>query len=427
MDEMDLSDSSIDTNRFEGSDGDLDLNRALSRSSSSDSDAPNDQLGNKGKYTTITALNLQDNLAELFEENILTDFDVTVGDTVFHCHKIILCAVCNYFRSMLQSGMAESSSGHTSLTSITPECFQSVLNYIYRGSQIFNLDIIEELFEASLLLQFDLLENFCKEYMAESLAPSNCLVFYHLSKRHSCEDIADLAWNMCVTKFEDVMAATDLQELKEGTLTKLLTDKNLKFTSEDVLCTTIIEWVNAEPETRLDSLPELFNFICLPEVSGEFLYNNLYKNELIDKFPLITQAVDDAIKCHLIPTEKKNMVMRQRTIRDVKKYRRVTVVLGGCITDCESLNNMSCWDDVSLSWYSLSSIPQHLGTDFASCVLENKIYVSGGSKGFDSVFCYDPADNTWSNLPKLIVGREAHAMVAVGSTLYILGGRNDKR
>ena len=56
--------------------------------------------------------------------------------------------------------------------------------------------------------------------------------------------------------------------------------------------------------------------------------------------------------------------------------------------------------------------------------LDNKIYVTGGEDGgvMSSVDCYDPDNNTWSQLPDMNIARVGHSLVSLHGRLYAIGG-----
>lgn len=73
--------------------------------------------------------------------------------------------------------------------------------------------------------------------------------------------------------------------------------------------------------------------------------------------------------------------------------------------------------------YSLSPLPDDNGLDFASCALNNQVYVSGGSQLPTFFAVYKPGDNEWEMLPSLPgEGRERHVMAAMNSNVFVLGG-----
>ena len=64
----------------------------------------------------------------------------------------------------------------------------------------------------------------------------------------------------------------------------------------------------------------------------------------------------------------------------------------------------------------------------AGAVIENKIYVSGGflqAEVLHSVFCYDPASNSWTEVANMNKRRRGHSLVRLDDCLYAIGGGND--
>jgi hypothetical protein len=63
---------------------------------------------------------------------------------------------------------------------------------------------------------------------------------------------------------------------------------------------------------------------------------------------------------------------------------------------------------------------------FGACVVAGEIYVTGGKDDgnnfLSSVEKYTPSSDTWSAVAPLPAGRSHHALVAVGSAMYVLGG-----
>ena len=57
--------------------------------------------------------------------------------------------------------------------------------------------------------------------------------------------------------------------------------------------------------------------------------------------------------------------------------------------------------------------------------LDNKIYVTGGYDGHEdlsSVDCYDPQNNTWSQVTNMKIARFGHCLLNLHGLLYALGG-----
>jgi hypothetical protein len=78
---------------------------------------------------------LAEDLSALLDGSLSATSDVVfvVGEQgqSFKAHKSILAARSSYFRSMLLNGMADSSRSEHEVPSWNPECFASVLRWIY--------------------------------------------------------------------------------------------------------------------------------------------------------------------------------------------------------------------------------------------------------------------------------------------------------
>jgi N-acetylneuraminic acid mutarotase len=63
---------------------------------------------------------------------------------------------------------------------------------------------------------------------------------------------------------------------------------------------------------------------------------------------------------------------------------------------------------------------------FDACVISGEIYVTGGfdNAPLSCVEKYTPSSDTWSAVAPLPAARHIHAAVAVGSVMYVLGGRD---
>ena len=91
---------------------------------------------------------------------------------------------------------------------------------------------------------------------------------------------------------------------------------------------------------------------------------------------------------------------------------------GGC------LDTVEVYDPQADSWQRVASMPQCLYMH-AAAAMGGKIYVTGGWNQAtlnSASFVYDPQANAWTQLASLGTARRNHASAAVGGKLYVLGG-----
>jgi hypothetical protein len=96
----------------------------------------------------------------------------------------------------------------------------------------------------------------------------------------------------------------------------------------------------------------------------------------------------------------------------------IAYVMGGDDSENNALSSMERYDAAAGQWRAM-----------ASCFMVGMVYVTGGDEGDDydflsSVEKYSPASDTWSDVASMPEARYAHAAVAVGSFMYVLGGAN---
>ncbi|MGK0358830.1 MAG: N-acetylneuraminic acid mutarotase [Bradymonadia bacterium] len=103
-------------------------------------------------------------------------------------------------------------------------------------------------------------------------------------------------------------------------------------------------------------------------------------------------------------------------------------VIGGFDAQARVLNRVSRFDPATGEWSAVADLPARMHHANAA-VVDGRIWVLGFLGGIDfgsdpRGYLYDPADDTWTPGPSLPegFGRGAAGTVAIGSTIYIVGG-----
>lgn len=84
------------------------------------------------------------------------------------------------------------------------------------------------------------------------------------------------------------------------------------------------------------------------------------------------------------------------------------------------------YQPASDSWTEVASMNFQHGATAAAAVFNDKIYVAGGLQGSASTGAlevYDPATNTWTNLPHMSVPRNHTGGAFLNGKFYVVGGR----
>ncbi|XP_046554791.1 kelch-like protein 24 [Haliotis rubra] len=370
---------------------------------------------------------LHDALASMFKEEELTDLQVKVEGKVFKCHQVIMAAMSGYFRSLLTSGMQESQNGEVELQDVSKRTFELLLLYMYYGENVVSSESVEDILKAAVLLQIKPLEKACVEYMSKSLNSSNCMGIWKAGKTFGCPALVDTAWAVILRNFEEVSHQEDFLALDMDDVVAILDDDQLNSSSEDPICDAVISWIQSDLSEREEHMEDLLSLVCVPKMSSSFVYDRLLlDHDLMQKNTCFFKFVMEATRCHMKPDEKSKVMAKQTKLRNDPNYRKVEALVGGYFMTDDPLKCVLCYDLNRRKWYTVASMPQEPGEDFAVCTYQNEMYVSGGSRSLNTFIKYVPGNNDWLDQPSLITGRECHSMVVVGENVYILGGRNSQ-
>ena len=124
-------------------------------------------------YEEIPSLRKQESLEQNFE-GILSDFQVTVQDQTFSCHKALLVLRSNYFRSFFSFNPKLT---ETFINEVTPAAMKNVLKYIYYDeTSVPRQEMTEVLFACRFLEVHGLFIELQRE-MCIKMSPGNLPVF----------------------------------------------------------------------------------------------------------------------------------------------------------------------------------------------------------------------------------------------------------
>ena len=107
----------------------------------------------------------------------------------------------------------------------------------------------------------------------------------------------------------------------------------------------------------------------------------------------------------------------------------IFVIGGRSLVDFQCFNTCLQFDVERSEWTEVCGM-KATRMSCASSVFEGRIIVSGG-KHFNntilnSVEAYDPAADSWSNMPDMVEARYCHRSVAMGNKLFVIGNHSSK-
>lgn len=368
-----------------------------------------------------------DALEEMYFAGRHTDIEIIVQDKSFRCHKVMLASVSQYFDAMFLSGMRECYDGIVRLQGIESSIFVDILDFVYSGKLNICTENAEALLRASTMFQIKLLHQKCEEFLLHHIGIENSIGAWRLAKSHECAELTKKAWYVILENFTDVCKIEDFNFLDADEMYEIINDDELHVTNEEIVCDFVFRWYRFDPETRLDHASKLFEYLKLPLLSSEYLLHEVEPMELVVNNQKCRDIVREAISYQMLPSRRPDFNSPRVTFRRYANMEDVLIVIGGYNASNERVVDVLAYSFARRIWFQLMSLPCKLGREFSACVFGNDIFVSGGSQKLDSLLQYRSDTNEWVRCPNIIQGRRRHAMVAVGESLFVLGGYDDNQ
>lgn len=373
---------------------------------------------------------LSNGLQRLLNNEKFSDTTIMAGNYTFKCHKAVLSAVSPYFEAMFSSGMKESVTGLVKIEGIDYEVFKDILSYIYCGFDIIKEVNAEEVMKGAAVLQIDCLQRRCEEFLCRSLSISNCISRWRLAHWHSCMHLRDRAWSFVMEHYVGLSKTEDFLALEAEELISMLKDDTLQATDEEFITDTAIRWVAFDDEQRTKYLGSIFGSVRLSLTRAQYLMDIVRKNEMLRENHEVLRAIDKAKNFQLLPSRRHDFSSELMSPRRSSRLEDVLVVLSGGETPKPPYvrsKDVYAYSFNSHQWFNLAPLPHDPGIEFASCVHDNDIFITGGGLLQTCFMRYRSKKNKWTQVrAKLKKGRRRHAMVASGNKIFAIGGFNSE-
>nr|KAG5702248.1 hypothetical protein BaRGS_030603 [Batillaria attramentaria] len=373
---------------------------------------------------------LSSGLERLLSTSSFSDTTIIAGAYTFKCHKAILSAISPYFEAMFSSGMKESVTGVVKIEGIDYNVFKDIVSWIYCGFDIVKDSNAEEVLKGAAVLQIECLQRRCEEYLVKSLSANNCIGRWRLAHWHSCMHLRDKAWSYVMEHFMELSKTEEFVALEAEEIISMLRDDNLHAPDEEFVCDNAIKWVAYDPETRTKHLPEIFQCLRLGLARPQYLMDIVRKHDMLKECAEVLRAVDRAKNFQLLPSRRHDFSSELTSPRKSSRLEDVLVVLSGGETPKPPYlrsKDVFAYSFSTRMWYHLAPLPHDPGIEFASCVHDNDIFITGGGLLQTCFFRYRAKKNKWNQCrPKLKKGRRRHAMASCGNKIYAIGGFNSE-
>ena len=369
------------------------------------------------KYSAFVGEELQ----QIRRDLDFTDFQITVHETAFPCHKVTIAVHSPVLKAMLKSKMYEVAKQSIKLDHIPMDIMETILDFIYVGEISFDAEQIMGMIEAAHYLQMRLLQEMCVDEIPSHLKSSNVISWLQLGKELDIPEITSHCSEFMVSRFTDIVAEPYFIKMTSAEVLDYLREATRTDTERDDILRAAMLWVNHDAANRLTDLENLLQQVELDKCSLQNIVDIMSTyGAMIGPHINVLNLLTEAMKQGLSRTEQRTAAKAQnKTPEDTKKQKALVIVGGNANHNASHL----CWKlNEQNQFTKLCDIPfKALASNHSACKCPQGFIITGGERS-DLCIMYIAATKSWTKLKKLLRKREHHGSICVNGVLYVLGG-----
>ncbi|XP_050524049.1 kelch-like protein 12 [Daktulosphaira vitifoliae] len=410
---------------------------------------------------------------------------VTNDDLKIPAHKVILAAASPVFLSMFNNDFKESKEDYIPIRGIDSDVLKIIMSYLYTYHLEVNQSNVERILKAVDYLDLNHAKNVCYRYIEENISPTNCINFMKTTEMISNTKLYDYCFLYTIKNISEVMEqdVVSLYELSSEDIIKFISNNHLEVKSEMQVFNLVINWIKYDEDNRQQILPELMNYIRLPQVPKEDL-EDIYSEPLLvaqkdclnnilmeiaktytsspkklenyigssfkgrRRTPLNLGTPEVIFAIRNIPENDSNFIEYLDTTSNSPKWkigvsllspqrnwsqivsteRGTLYAIGGVTKDNIPTTHVDLLDLTSVCHRWTPVAPMHIPRKcFAVCIHKNNIFVVGGAGidgySLDSIEIYDINLNRWNLISSTMnIPREFCSAAYHDGFIYVIGG-----
>ncbi|XP_062613167.1 kelch-like protein 7 [Saccostrea cucullata] len=231
-----------------------------------------------------------------------SDVRITVGDTTYFGHRIVLASTSEVFQTMLSSIWCTTSDLHLEETGDCEEVFPEFLEFLYTWKVKLNEENVIPLgLLADKYLVKDL-ASLCVDFMVAEVCSENAIPWFRFSLKYDVDALYDKCITYISHNFEHFNNSGKLVELETSELSLVLDSGAIVCKSEMDIIQAIIRWMKAYDrpvqETLRDDIVKLFGSVRAPMLSPDDIDKIEKMKELQDFVMLLLPKFYMSYKYH---------------------------------------------------------------------------------------------------------------------------------
>ncbi|XP_054712962.1 kelch-like protein 17 [Uloborus diversus] len=353
----------------------------------------------------------------------LCDVNLLAGTDVIAAHKVVLASCSAYFHAMFNCEMSEKDKSSITMHDVDPGALQLLVDFAYTGEILISEDNVQVLLPVASLLQVQSVREACCKFLLRQLHPSNCLGIRSFADAHSCEELHRKSHKYALQNFQEVALTEEFLLLPFCEVRDLIASDQLNVLSEEIVYKAIVTWIRHEPTTRERYLGKLLHHVRLPLTGRDFLLAQVADEPLLQGSQEGKDLLIEAMKYHLLPEQRNNMVSIRTTHRKPEGLRPYLFAIGGgslfaIHCECEYYNPRTD------RWSPIAST-SHRRSRAGVAAVGRLVYAVGGydgTKDLSSAESYNPLTNKWTSVQPMGTKRSCLGVASLNGLLYVAGG-----
>nr|CAB3259924.1 kelch-like protein 21 [Phallusia mammillata] len=363
-------------------------------------------------------------LVDLKNAGKFFDMNICVGSTKIPCHRIVLAAASDYFRSMFGGTMKESFTNTVTIHDVEPSTMECLVDFCYTGSVVVTEDNVTDLLKASDVFQFPTVRESCCEFLGKKLHPSNCISIHNYAESHSCTQLVKTALTFIASNIVEVTEYPEFLTLGYDIMRQIMSHSEVNVDKEENVYEILLYWLRDNISTRSESFCRLMECVRLPFIRRIYLLSKIETNPLIRKSSLCQRLVKETRMFHTCMLDLQDNASIRLQPRPSTGIAELLIMVGGCDENCDQATSIEAYNPITDSWRRLAQFEGNLRGGYAIVTLGNDIYVTGGSQGsqvYSRVWRYNSQVSEWSEVAPMLLPKEYHGSVVLNSFIYVVG------
>ncbi|XP_077296731.1 kelch-like protein 25 [Arctopsyche grandis] len=355
-----------------------------------------------------------DRIFKMKEMEKFIDLIVVIGSESYPVHSVVMAAYSDYFLDFGQNS-CNLSRNEVMISGIDNDVMKKIISFCYTGKIDFNGNMVGKIYRAAEILKMQSLLQTCENLLKTAIDIDNCCLVTKFGNANS----KILAKEFIEFNFNEVSLTEEFLNIEFNILLDILKSDNLNVTSETTVFSSVKRWVQYDYPKRKDHLHSLYEFIKLPLLPIETLFDELEPLQS----EKCSSIVLEAVQWKTIPHRRTNLDSSRNVPR---KSAVVALSIGDYYTATTRM--VMLYDPETNSMTEFMDLKTKT-KNFCATILGDEIVIMAGFnssyQNINEVYSYSIKTGIKNLLPPMLETRGRPIVAVIDGCIYAFGGTNE--